>query len=119
MLQADEITFPEELEVEAGVARNFSNWVDFVGHDGTSILDDKGEVMLKDDWKNHTGLNSGGCWRLAVVPINAEMAAVYLVALPMALDQWMNEVSEPAFDQIDHNFSGESTWKVGEQPAKC
>ena len=28
MLQADEITFPEELEVEAGVARNFSNWVD-------------------------------------------------------------------------------------------
>ena len=107
MLQADEITFPEELEVEAGVARNFSNWVDFVGHDGTSILDDKGEVMLKDDWKNHTGLNSGGCWRLAVVPINAEMAAVYLVALPMALDQWMNEVSEPALDQIDHNFSGE------------
>ncbi len=81
--------------------RGFTQWVDLKDHQG-SVVTRPGGVLEKDRWGEKE--IEGGCFRIAVVPINPREAAVYLQMIPMSLDFVVDECNKIEVDLLSSNI---------------
>lgn len=68
--------------------RGLTEWTEITGHAG-SVITKQGTVLPKDQWAAKK--IDGGCFRLAVVPVSATEAGVYLQFIPMPFDEISDE----------------------------